>query len=175
MTGTGQGNHPERPFMPITVGDKLPEATLAIQTTEGPRQVHLSEILPGRKVVIFAVPGAFTPTCDSAHVPSFIRVAKQLREKGVDAIYCVAVNDTHVMRHWGNSTGATEAGIVMLSDANGEFARFTGVKPDEPATGMYGRNKRYSILVEDGVVTIHNPEPAGGCAISGGEHMLEQL
>jgi glutaredoxin/glutathione-dependent peroxiredoxin len=161
--------------MPIIVGQKLPEAVFGLQTPDGPKQVRLSEILPGRRVVIFAVPGAFTPTCDSAHVPSFIRTAPALRAKGVDAIYCIAVNDTHVMRRWGDSTGATEAGIVMLSDGASEFARFTGLKNDAPAEGMFGRNKRYSMLVEDGVVTIYNPEINFGCEISGGEHMLDQL
>ncbi len=161
--------------MPVTVGQKLPEATFAVQTADGPEQLRFSEILPGRRVVIFAVPGAFTPTCDSAHMPGFVRTADALRAKGVDAIYCIAVNDTHVLRHWGASTGATAAGITMLADTASEFARFTGLKADTPSEGMFNRNKRYSMLVEDGVVTIFNPQIEPGCEISGGEHMLAQV
>ena len=161
--------------MPIAVDEKLPEAVFAVQTSDGPKQVRFSEILPGRKVVIFAVPGAFTPTCDSAHVPSFIRVADALRRKGVDAVYCISVNDSHVMRRWGESTGASDAGIIMLADTASDFARFTGLKPDTPAEGMFNRNKRYAMLVDDGVVKIFNPELTGGCEISGGEHMLALL
>lgn len=161
--------------MPIEVGQKLPEAVFAVQTSNGPKQVRFSEILPGRKVVIFAVPGAFTPTCDSAHVPSFIRVADALQAKGIDAIYCISVNDSHVMRRWGESTGASGAGIVMLADTASEFARFTGLKADTPAEGMFNRNKRYSMLVEDGVVKIFNPEIERGCEVSGGENMLAQI
>ena len=161
--------------MPIKVGQKLPEAVFAIQTSDGPKQIRFSEILPGRKVVIFAVPGAFTATCDSAHMPSFIRTASGLRAKGVDAIYCISVNDCHVMRRWGESTGATEAGITMLADSASDFARFTGLKPDTPAEGMFNRNKRYSMLVEDGVVKIYSPELKSGCEISGGENMLAML
>ncbi len=175
MTGTNPRNRPKESLMPIEVGQKLPEAVFAIQTADGPKQIRFSEILPGRKVVIFAVPGAFTPTCDSAHVPSFIHTASALRAKGVDAIYCISVNDSHVMRRWGESTGATGAGIIMLADTASDFARFTGLKPDTPAEGMFDRNKRYSMLVEDGVVKIYNPELKGGCEISGGENMLAMV
>jgi glutaredoxin/glutathione-dependent peroxiredoxin len=162
--------------MSVTVGQKLPEAVFALQTSDGPSQVRLSQILPGRKVVIFAVPGAFTPTCDSAHVPSFIRSADAIRAKGVDDIYCISVNDAHVMRRWGESTGATDAGIIMLADGDAAYSKALGITFDAPATAMFNRSRRYSMLVENGIVTIFNPEAPGGvCEISGGENMLSQL
>ena len=125
----------------IEIGMRLPEARLLRIGVDGPEEVRLSELLKGRKVVIFAVPGAFTPTCDSAHVPSFIRTVEDYRAKGVEEIICVSVNDAHVMRYWGETTGATAAGITMLADADGSFAWALGMIYDNPAAGMFRRSR----------------------------------
>lgn len=162
--------------MELSEGTRLPDATFPVMTDAGPSVVHLAETLKGRRVVIFAVPGAYTPTCDSAHVPSFVRTAAALRAKGVDEILCISVNDAHVMRHWGRTTGATEAGITMLADPDAAFTRALGMDYSAPATGMLNRSRRFAMLVEDGVVTrLHREIKAGTCEISGGEAMLASL
>ena len=161
--------------MTINAGDRLPEGVLRRMGPDGPEEVSLSEKLKGRRVAIFAVPGAFTPTCHSAHMPSFVRNVAKFREKGVDEIICIAVNDVHVMRAWGEATGAAAAGITLLSDGDGSFTEAIGMKFDAPAAGMYGRSRRYAMFVEDGVVKIWNPETSRGCEISGGEALLEAL
>jgi len=161
--------------MTIETGSKLPEATLTRLGAQGVEQVALGPLLQGRKVVIFAVPGAYTPTCHSAHVPSFIRVMDALRAKGVDEVICLAGNDPFVMAAWGETTGATAAGITMLSDADGSFARAIGMGLDSPAAGLFGRSKRFALAAEDGVVTIWHPETGAGCEISGGEAMVAAL
>ena len=141
----------------------------------GAETVKLSDKLKGRKVVIFGLPGAYTGTCSTAHVPSFIRTAKGFAEKGVDEIICISVNDPFVMKAWGEATGATAAGITMLADADASFSKAIGMTFDVPHLGFFDRSKRYSALVEDGVVTRFNPEPGAGCEISAGEHLLAQL
>lgn len=159
----------------IETGMRLPEAQFLRSGPDGPEEVHLSELVHGRKIVIFAVPGAFTPTCDSAHVPSFIRTLDAYRAKGVAEIICLSVNDAHVMRYWGETTGATSAGITMLADADGAFARAMGLAYDNPAAGMFGRSRRYAMAVEDGVVTAFELDPLGQCSLSTGEALLEKL
>ena len=159
----------------ITVGAKLPEATLLSVHADDGKAVPLSEKLKGRKVVIFGLPGAFTSTCSTAHVPSFIRTAKALADKGVDEIICVSVNDPFVMEAWGKATGANDAGITMLADADGSFTKAIGLAYDWPQDGFFGRSRRYSMLVEDGVVTRFFPEDKPGCNISAGEHMLAEI
>ena len=161
--------------MTIAIGSRLPEATLLMMGESGAETVTLSDRLKGRKVVIFGLPGAYTSTCSTAHVPSFIRTAKGFAEKGVDEIICVSVNDPFVMKAWGEATGATAAGITMLGDADGSFTKAIGLDFDVPQSGFFGRSKRYSLLAEDGVVTRYNPETGRGCEISAGEHLLEQL
>ena len=161
--------------MTIDVGYRLPGASLLHMGADRPETVDLAARLAGRKVVIFGVPGAFTPTCDSAHVPSFIRVMDALRDKGVDEVICLSVNDAHVMRAWGESTGATAAGITMLADADGAFTRAIGMAFDAPPAELYGRSRRYALMAEDGVVTIWHPEPERGCVVSSGEAMLAAL
>ena len=161
--------------MTIDVGSPLPDATLLQMGPEGPSGESLKARLAGRKVIIFGVPAAFSPTCDTAHVPSFIRVMEGLRDKGVDEVICLSVNDPHVMKAWGASTGATAAGISMLADADGAFTRAIGMDFDAPAVGFYGRSKRYALAAEDGVVTVWHPEPERGCSVSGGEAMLAAL
>ncbi|WP_128513892.1 peroxiredoxin [Tabrizicola thermarum] len=161
--------------MTIAEGMSLPDATLLRMGDTGAEAVRLSDRLKGRKVVIFGLPGAYTGTCSTAHVPSFIRTAKQFAEKGVDEIICIAVNDPFVMKAWGEATGATAAGITMLGDADASFTRAIGMTFDVPQLGFFNRSKRYSLLAENGVVTKFNPETGTGCEISAGEHLLSQL
>lgn len=160
----------------ISTGDTLPEATLIQMGENGPEEVRLSSKVKGRKVVIFAVPGAFTGTCTTAHVPSFMRTKDQFAAKGVDEIICVAVNDPFVMQAWGESTGATAAGLTMLADPASEFTKAIGMDFDAPPAGLFGRSKRYAMLVEDGkVVALNLEESPGTCEVSAGEGLLEVI
>jgi len=160
----------------LTEGMKLPDATFPVVTDDGPETVKLSERLDGRRVVVFAVPGAFTPTCDSAHVPSFVRTADAFRGKGIDEVICISVNDPHVMRYWGRLTGAADAGISMFADAGADFTRAIGMDYSNPDRGMLNRSRRYAMLVEDGVVTrLHLEQSTGVCEISGGEALLAAI
>jgi peroxiredoxin len=161
--------------MTIAVGKKLPEATLLQMGENGAEGVSLKGKLEGRKVVIFGLPGAYTGTCSTAHVPSFIRTAGKFAEKGVDEIICIAVNDPFVMKAWGEATGATAAGITMLGDADASFSKAIAMTFDVPPLGFFDRSRRYAALVEDGVVTRFNPETGPGCEISAGEYLLSQL
>lgn len=162
--------------MTISKGDKLPDATLLQLGADGPQEVSLAAHTAGRKVVIFAVPGAYTPTCHSAHVPSFVRTKAQFDEKGVDEIICLSVNDPFVMKSWGEATGATEAGLSMLSDPHSAFTKAIGMEFDAPPAGLYGRSKRYAMLVEDGTVTLlHAEESPGTCEVTAGESLLAAM
>jgi peroxiredoxin len=159
----------------LTIGTRLPDATLLRMGADGAEEVSLASLTKGRKVVIFGLPGAYTGTCSTAHVPSFIRTAGKFREKGVDEIICIAVNDPFVMKAWGEATGATAAGLTMLGDPSSGFTKAVGMAFDVPNLGFFARSKRYSLLAEDGVVTRFNPETGKGCEISGGETLLEQI
>jgi cytochrome c peroxidase len=159
----------------IQEGQRLPPATLLRIGADGVEKVELQALTAGRRVALFALPGAFTPTCQSAHVPSFVRTAGGFAAKGVQAIYCLAVNDPWVMRAFGEATGATAAGIGMLADHAGQFTRAIGMSIDDPDGWRHGRSKRYAMLVEDGTVRIFAPEPGPGCAISGGEALLDAI
>ncbi|WP_170755218.1 peroxiredoxin [Ruegeria lacuscaerulensis] len=160
----------------ISTGDTLPDATLTQIGAEGPEEVRISDKTNGRKVVIFAVPGAFTPTCHSAHVPSFMRTKDQFDAKGVDEIICLSVNDPFVMKAWGEATGASDAGLTMLADAASEFTKAIGMDFDAPPAGLIARSKRYAMLVEDGKVTALNLEESpGACEISAGEGLLDVI
>lgn len=162
--------------MAISTGDRLPDVNLIQMTAEGPAPVSLSEKTANRKVVIFAVPGAFTPTCHSAHVPSFIRTKDQFDAKGVDEIICVSVNDPFVMGAWGQATGAGDAGITMLADATSDFTTAIGMNFDAPPAGLMARSKRYAMLVEDGTVTLlQEEESPGTCEVSAGEGLLASM
>ena len=161
--------------MTIEVGSQLPEATLLRVGPEGVESISIADRLKGRKVVIFGLPGAYTSTCSTAHVPSFMRTAKAFADKGVDEIICVSVNDPFVMKAWGEATGATAAGITMLGDADASFTKAIGMAFDAPASGFFARSRRYALLAENGIVTRFNPETGRGCEISGGEHLLAQL
>lgn len=159
----------------VSVGDRLPDAIFRVMGPDGPSTVTLSEKTAGRRVVIVAVPGAFTPTCDGKHLPSFVRTKPQFDAKGIDEILCVSVNDAHVMRLWGETTGATEAGITMLADADASFTKALGLDFDKPDVGFFNRSRRYALVAEDGIVTVLNLEKPGECAISTGEELLASL
>jgi cytochrome c peroxidase len=161
--------------MTIAEGHRLPDATLVRPGANGPEPVTVAELTRGRRVVIFAVPGAFTPTCHSAHMPGFVQLKEAILAKGVDEIICIAVNDIFVLRHWGEATGATAAGITLLSDATGDFTRAMGMSFDLPAVGMLGRSKRYALMAEDGIIRIWHPETTRGCEVSGAAAMLAAL
>lgn len=162
--------------MSISTGDKLPDATLMQMGADGPESVNLSTRSAGRKIVIFAVPGAFTPTCHSAHVPSFIRTKDAFAEKGVDEIICVSVNDPFVMKAWGEATGATDAGITMLADADSSFTKAIGMDFDAPPAGLLARSLRYAMVVDDGTVTLfHAEENPGVCETTAGEGLLAAM
>jgi peroxiredoxin len=161
--------------MSIHIGDRLPDATLFAMGADGPIKVDLSQRLKGRRVVIFALPGAFTGVCSTAHVPSFIRTAAGFAAKGVDEILCIAVNDPFVLAAWAQTSGAAAAGIAMLGDADGAFTRAVGMDYSAPERGLIGRSKRYALLAVDGIVRVYHPEPERGCTISSGEAMLDAI
>ena len=158
--------------MAVGEGDKLPSGTLLELTENGPAPVDLADYATGR-VAIFALPGAYTGICSTQHVPSFIRTADQFRAKGVDRIVCVSVNDPFVMGAWAKDTGAEAAGLTFLSDADGAFTEAMGMSFDAPPAGLFGRSKRYAMLVENGTITaLEVEESPGQCSISGGESLL---
>lgn len=162
--------------MTISVGDRLPGATLLQMGAHGPEAVDMAAKLKGRKVVIFGLPGAFTGTCTTAHVPSFIRTADRFAAKGVDEIICLAVNDPFVMKAWSDSTGAAAAGISMLGDAESAFTTAIGMDFTAAPAGFLNRSKRYALYAEDGVVKVFHPETGSGtCEISGGEALLAAI
>lgn len=159
--------------MTISVGDKLPEVTLVKATAEGPQQVQSGEYFAGKKVALFSVPGAFTPTCSAKHLPGFVEKADELKAKGVDEIVGTAVNDAFVMQAWNENAGSGD--ITMLADGNGEFAEAVGLTMDGSGFGMGQRGQRFSMVVEDGTVTQLNVEAPGDFKVSSAEHMLGQL
>jgi glutaredoxin/glutathione-dependent peroxiredoxin len=160
--------------MTIAIGDKLPQVEFLTMTGDGQQKVSTDVIFAGRKVVLFAVPGAFTPTCSMNHLPGFLNNVDAIKAKGVDAIACVSVNDVHVVNAWAKHAGV-DGKIVMLADGNGEFARATGLMVDLSVAGMGMRSKRYSMIVDDGVVRNLNIENKSGVNVSGAETILEQL
>ena len=162
--------------MTIKPGDTLPNATLLYMGESGPASVEIADKLKGRKVVLFGLPGAFTGTCTTAHVPSFMRTKDAFMAKGVDEIICVSVNDPFVMKAWGEHTGATAAGITLLGDAESAFTQAIGMAFSASVPGFVNRSRRYALLAEDGVVKILNIEAGPGqCEISAGETLLAQL
>jgi len=161
--------------MPLDTGDRLPDATLVRQGADGPEQVQLSDVLKGRKVVLFALPGAFTGPCSTAHLPSFIRTADDFRAQGVEEIVCLSVNDPFTQAAWAEKTGADKAGITFLGDADGSFTKALGMDFTAPHLGLIGRSNRYALLLDDGVIVAANVDKAGVCEISTGEALLEKL
>ena len=160
--------------MTIKVGDKLPNATLTQGTAEGPKPVSVEDFFKGKTVALFAVPGAFTPTCSAKHLPSFKQLGPELKAKGVDEIACVSVNDAFVMRAWGESQAVGED-IAMLGDGNGAFTEALGLEMDGSRFGLGKRSQRYSMIVKDGVVTTLNVEQGGEYKVSSADYMLAQL
>ena len=160
--------------MSIQVGDRIPQATLVKATSDGPQPVDSEEFFRGRRVALFSVPGAFTPTCSARHLPGFVDRAEEIRSKGVDEIACVAVNDAFVMQAWAEQAGASDR-VTMLADGNGDFARELGLVMDGSKFGMGSRSQRYSMLVEDGVVTQLNVEEPGAFNVSSADYLLERL
>jgi len=159
--------------MTIQVGDRLPDVPLAIASSDGPQPTTSGDYFKGKKVALFAVPGAFTPTCSARHLPSFVDKAQELKAKGIDEIACISVNDPFVMSAWGQRDGSQD--ITMLADGNGAFADATGLVMDGSKFGMGKRSQRYSMIVDDGVVEQLNVEAPGEYRASSAEYLLDQL
>lgn len=159
--------------MTIQVGDRLPDVPLAIGTPDGPQPTTSGEFFRGKKVALFAVPGAFTPTCSARHLPSYVEKAQDLKSQGIDEIACISVNDPFVMAAWGKADGSQD--ITMLADGNGAFADAVGLEMDGSKFGMGKRSQRYSMIVNDGVVEKLNVEAPGDYRASSAEYMLDQL
>ncbi len=160
--------------MAVNVGDKLPQATFTTMGPEGPKPVTTDDVFADKTVALFAVPGAFTPTCSQRHLPGFKDHAADLKAKGVDTIACVSVNDVFVMNAWGKDQGVGDS-ILMLADGNGDFTKAVGLELDASRFGMGGRSQRYSMLVKNGVVSQLNIEQGGEFKVSAADYMLEHL
>jgi len=160
--------------MTIKVGDRMPRGQFTVMGKNGPQTLSTEELFSGKKVVLFSVPGAFTPTCSAKHLPGFVDNADALKAKGVDTIACMAVNDAFVMSAWGKSANADDK-VMMLADGNGEYARALGLELDASKFGMGKRSQRFSVIVEDGVVTQLNVEAPGAFEVSSAEAALGQL
>lgn len=159
--------------MTISVGDRIPDVPITIATADGPQQTTSGEYFGGKRVALFAVPGAFTPTCSARHLPSYVERAGELKGKGVDEIACISVNDPFVMSAWGQRDGSQD--ITMIADGNGVFADAVGLTMDGSKFGMGKRSQRYSMVVNDGVVEQLNVEAPGEYRASSAETMLEHL
>lgn len=160
--------------MTIKAGDTIPQSTFMKVTESGPQPVESTDFFRGRRVALFSVPGAFTPTCSARHLPSFVERADEILAKGIDEIACTAVNDAFVMAAWGEAGGATEK-VTMLADGNGDFARAAGLEMDGSKFGMGSRSQRYAMIVNDGVVERLDIEGPGEFRVSSADYMLEQL
>ncbi len=160
--------------MTIAVGDKIPSSTLTTMTAEGPGPVETGDFFAGKKVVLFSVPGAFTPTCSAKHLPGFIEQADEILAKGADAIACMSVNDVFVMHAWGKDAGVEDK-VVMLADGNGDFTKELGLELDGRGFGLGIRSQRFAMIVEDGVVTELNVEEPGAFHVSSAGYILGQL
>ncbi len=160
--------------MTIKVGDKIPNAKLKMKTSDGIQEITTEELFGGKKVVVFALPGAFTPTCSAKHLPGFIHKADEIRAKGVDTIACVSVNDAFVMDAWGRDQGAGEK-VLMLADGNAEFSDAIGLSFDASGFGMGKRSQRYAMVVDDGEVKALHVEQPGAFEVSSAEAVLNVL
>ena len=161
--------------MAIKIGDKVPSGSLGIMKADGPGSISTNELFEGKTVVLFSVPGAFTPTCSKTHLPGFVEHAAKIKSKGVDAIACLAVNDVFVMDAWGKGAGA-DGKVLMLADGNAAYTKALGLELDASGFGMGIRGQRFAMVVKNGVVDKLQVEPsAGQCTISGGESILAGL
>ncbi len=160
--------------MTIQAGDRMPQGAFGIMTSDGPSQITTDELFSGKKVVLFSVPGAFTPTCSMNHLPGFVDHAAALRDKGVDTIACMAVNDVFVMDAWGRDREVGD-NVLMLADGNGDYTGALGLELDASGFGMGQRGQRFSVIVDDGVATEVNVEGPGEFRVSSAEYALEQL
>ena len=160
--------------MSINVGDRVPATTFIKATGEGPQPVDSENFFKGRKVALFSVPGAFTPTCSAKHLPGFVERADDIKAKGVDEIACTAVNDAFVLGAWAKSAEA-EGKVTMLADGNGDFVRALGLESDNSKFGMGQRGKRFSMVVNDGVIEQLNVEEPGAFNVSSADYMIERL
>lgn len=160
--------------MAITVGDRIPEVSLSMMGADGPAKVNSLELLGKGKVVLFAVPGAFTPTCSDYHLPGFVLRADEMNAKGVETIACIAVNDAFVMGAWGESQNVGDS-VILLADGNAEFAKAVGLELDGTGFGMGVRSQRYAMVLEDGVVNYLGVEPGPGLSVSGADAVLAAL
>lgn len=158
----------------IKIGDRIPNVEFNVMTSDGQQKLSTDVVFAGRKVVLFAVPGAFTPTCSASHMPGYLDHFDAIKAKGVDTIACTSVNDVHVMGAWAKHSGA-EGKIMMLADGNGTFAKACGLEKDLNVAGMGLRSSRYSMIVDNGVVKALNVEEKSGVNVSGAETILEQL
>lgn len=160
--------------MAISKGEKLPQTTFVTMTENGPEQVESDSYFAGKKVALFSVPGAFTPTCSAKHLPGFIEKAEELKAKGIDEIACTAVNDPFVLGAWSKSASA-DGKVTMLADGNGSFAKAVGLEMDGSKFGLGTRGQRFSMIVNDGVIEELNVEAPGDFKVSSAEYMLDQL
>ncbi|HXY97635.1 MAG TPA: peroxiredoxin [Steroidobacteraceae bacterium] len=160
--------------MAIKAGDRMPAGTFKRMTKEGPKDLSTEELFKGKRVVLFSVPGAFTPTCDAKHLPGFVQLADQILAKGVNTIACMAVNDVFVMNAWGKASGVGDK-VLMLADGNGDYARALGLELDASKFGMGKRGQRFAIIVKDGVATHVDVEEPGQFKVSAAEYVLGQL
>jgi peroxiredoxin len=160
--------------MAIKAGERMPSGAFKTMGKDGPKDISTDELFKGKKVVLFSVPGAFTPTCDAKHLPGFVQLADQLKAKGADTIACMAVNDVFVMNAWGKASNVGDK-ILMLADGNGEYARALGLEMDGRGFGMGTRGQRFAIVVQDGVAKQVNIEAPREFKVSAAEYVLAQL
>ena len=160
--------------MTIKVGDRMPAGTFTRMTGDGPKPITSDELFKGKKVVLFSVPGAFTPTCHARHLPGYVSDAAKFRAKGVDTVACIAVNDVFVMDAWGKASGVGDA-VLMLADGNGDYTKALGLELDATGFGMGVRGKRFAVVVTDGVVSHLNVEAGGEFKVSAADYVLGQL
>ena len=159
--------------MALAIGDQIPQVTLKTMGEKGPEDLNMGELCSGKKVVLFAVPGAFTPTCSVAHLPGYVVNSDQIKAQGVDAIVCLSVNDAFVMNAWSQGQNAEE--IIMAADGNGEFTKAMGLEMDGSGFGLGTRSSRYSLIAEDGRITVLNLEKGGAFEVSSAEAVLAAL
>jgi peroxiredoxin len=160
--------------MAIKVGDTMPSGTLTLATKDGPQKVSAQDFFKGKKVALFSVPGAFTPTCDAKHLPGFVEKAAELKAQGIDTIACLSVNDAFVMKAWGKAQNV-EGKVDMIADGNAEYTKALGLEVDMSGFGMGIRGQRFSLLIDDGVVKQVNVEAKGEFKVSSAQYLLAQI